>query len=173
MTSYHIPIALNRLPFIIEKHTHEDGVMHGKHLRVAEGIKDLTEPDDLILIWGAETGLHLLSGRDAPTRFFYQYPLALSRYARSSVFEEFLDDVKSGEPVLIVDTRNSRLPPLRASERDGWKMDGQPSAYVYSPDRFQPFFDFVEEKYEFMGEMEGYAIYRRTDSSPSSSTSLY
>lgn len=158
VTLYFVPIGMNRLPFIIEKYTNEDGIMHGKHIRVSELVRDATEPDDAILVWGAETGLYLLSERDAPTRFFYQYPLALRGYADSRIFDEFTSDVKEGRPALIIDTRNNQLPPLDSAERANWKIAGD--RYVYAPDGFRPFLDFVEEEYEFMEEIEGYAVYR-------------
>lgn len=159
VTLYFVPIGMNRLPFIIEKYTHEDGIMRGKHMRVSELVRDATEPDDAILVWGAETGLYLLSERDSPTRFFYQYPLALRGYADSRIFDEFTSDVKEGGPKLIIDTRNNRLPPLDNAERANWKIAG--NRYAYTPDRFRPFLDFVEEEYEFMEEIEGYAVYRK------------
>ncbi len=161
VTLYFVPIGMNRLPFIIEKYTHEDGIMRGKHMRVSELVRDATESDDAILVWGAETQLYLLSERDSPTRFFYQYPLALRDYADSRIFDEFTSDVKEGRPKLIIDTRNNRLPPLDNAERANWKIAG--NRYTYAPDRFRPFLDFVEEEYEFMEEIEGYAIYRKIE----------
>lgn len=158
---YFVPIGMNRLPFIIEKYTHEDGIMHGKHMRVSKLVREATEPNDTILVWGAESQLYLLSERDAPTRFFYQYPLVLSGYANPELFGEFISDVKDEAPALIVDTRNNRLPPLGSAERGDWEINTH--RYVYSPDRFQPFFDFVEEEYEFVEEIESYAIYKKIE----------
>ena len=56
------------------------------------------------------------------------------------------------------------MPPLDRAERENWKISGD--RYIYAPDRFRPFLDFVEEEYEFMEEAEGYAIYRRMERSP-------
>lgn len=161
---YYLTAQFNEVGPIVQKYTHQDGIMRGKHMRVSELVRDATEPGDTILVWGAETGLYLLSERDAPTRFFYQYPLALRGYADSRIFDEFTYDVKEGRPALIIDTRNNRLPPLDDAERANWKIAGD--RYVYAPDRFRPFLDFVEEEYEFMEEIEGYAIYQRVERSP-------
>ena len=161
VASYYIPVALNSFPVMIERLAREDGVMGGKHLRVAERIREETDLDDPILVWGAQSQLYLLSERDAPTRFFYQYPLALSGYANPELFGEFISDVKDEVPALIVDTRNDRLPPLDSAERGVWEINTH--RYVYSPDRFQPFFDFVEEEYEFVEEIESYAIYKKIE----------
>ena len=161
VTLYFVPIGMNRLPFIIEKYTHEDGIMRGKHLRVSELVREATEPDDTILVWGAETLVYILSERDSPTRFFYQYPLAQRGYADSRIFDEFTSDIRRGAPDLIIDTRNNWLPPLDRAEREDWKISDD--RYVYLPDRFSPFLDFVEEEYGLVDDIEGYAIYRKVE----------
>ena len=158
---YYLSAHFNEIGPAIQKYTYEDGIMRGKHMRVSELLRDATEPDDTILVWGAETQLHLLSERDSPTRFFYQYPLALPGYADSRIFDEFTSDVRRAAPALIIDTGNNRLPPLDRSEREDWKISND--RYVYLPDGFRPFLDFVEEEYEFMDDIEGYAIYRKIE----------
>ncbi|HEY3474470.1 MAG TPA: hypothetical protein VGK56_07650, partial [Anaerolineales bacterium] len=40
---------------------------------------------------------------EAPTRYVYQYPLAL--LGRRPMFEEYFNQILENEPVLIVDTR--------------------------------------------------------------------
>ena len=167
---YFIPIELNGIPSSIRRYTHDDGIMHGRHLQVAERIESETVPSDTILVWGAESKLYLLSGRDAPTRYFYQYPLILPGYSRPAIFDEFLSDVKAGNPEFIIDTRNSRLPPLNATELNSWEMDTH--RYVYSPDAFSSFLEFVDKEYEFIDEIEGYAIYRRVQRGTKSSSLL-
>ena len=159
---YCVPAKINDIAPLIEKYTHEDGVLHGKHLNVSQSIRELTGPEDLILVWGAEAQLHLFSRGDAPTRFFYQFPLATPGYADSEVFDEFISDVKSKRPALIIDTRNERLPPLDRIARDNWHISTD--RYVYQRDKFQPFLEFVEEEYVAIAEIEGYVIYKRADS---------
>ena len=80
--------------------------------RLAERIRGITKPNDCILVWGRGPGLYLLSDRNAPSRFFYQYPLIKPNYANQSLREEFVSDIKEKEPRLIIDMRNSRFPPL-------------------------------------------------------------
>jgi hypothetical protein len=62
-----------------------------------------TEEDDKVLLIGAESVVNFLARREAPTRYVYQYPLAL--LGRRPMFEEYFNDILSDKPVLIVDTR--------------------------------------------------------------------
>ena len=150
---------LTKIP---EKYTREGGVMHGNHLRVVDLIREETDPQDTILVYGGgETRLHLFSGRDAPTRFFYQYPLVTPGYARPEIFDEFIWDVQTGKPALIIDTQKGRIPPLDISAREEWKISSH--RYVYLPDEFRPFIEFVNNNYQLMTQLDGYTIYQRIE----------
>ena len=79
-----------------------------RDLRVAE----IVEHYSGILVWGTAPQLYLLTGRKAPTRFFYQYPLFKKGYWKESHIAEFFFDVTSTPPAVIVDGRNHSIPPL-------------------------------------------------------------
>ena len=67
-----------------------------------------TNEGDQVLFIGAESVVNFLARREAPTRYVYQYPLAL--LGRRPMFEEYFNQILESEPVLIVDTRGrSRL----------------------------------------------------------------
>jgi hypothetical protein len=140
-------------------------IMRGESSPIAEYVRDHTTPDDRILVWGAQTEIHLLSKRQSPTRFFYQYPLVTPNYANDSIVSEFLSAVKNHKPRIIIDTRNRHLPPLNSAERLAWQQGGERdgswarSLYSNSVTPFQPFFSFVDREYEFIKEIGGYAIY--------------
>lgn len=142
-------------------------IMRGDSSQVAEYVRDHTTPNDHILVWGAQAEIYLLSKRQSPTRFFYQYPLVTPNYANDSIFSEFLSDVKNHKPQIIIDTRNMHLPPLNSAERlawqSGWKPDRNWILGLYSNSLapFQPFFSFVEREYEFIEEVGGCAIYKK------------
>ncbi|HEX6035416.1 MAG TPA: hypothetical protein VFY83_13305, partial [Anaerolineales bacterium] len=52
---------------------------------------------------GAESVVNFLARRESPTRYVYQYPLAL--LGRRPMFEEYFNQILTNRPVLIVDTR--------------------------------------------------------------------
>jgi hypothetical protein len=62
-----------------------------------------TGQDDKVLIIGAESVINFLTRREAPTRYVYQYPLAL--LGRRPMFEEYFNQILQNDPVLIIDTR--------------------------------------------------------------------
>jgi hypothetical protein len=55
------------------------------------------------LIIGAESVINFLTRREAPTRYVYQYPLAL--LGRRPMFEEYFNQILQNDPLLIIDTR--------------------------------------------------------------------
>jgi hypothetical protein len=64
--------------------------------------KNTSEHDQVLLI-GAESVVNFLARRAAPTRYVYQYPLAL--LGRRSMFEEYFNQILKNKPTLIIDTR--------------------------------------------------------------------
>ena len=70
---------------------------------VIEYVSQNTIPGDQVLLIGAESAVNFLARREAPTRFVYQYPLAL--LGRRPMFEEYFDQILENDPVLIIDTR--------------------------------------------------------------------
>jgi hypothetical protein len=84
------------------------------------------EPDDCVLMWGAETSINFVTGRRAPSRFAYQYPLYRVGYQTVDMIREFLDDLKAQQPALIIDSSrtNCMIPPLDPSQREKWQSCG-------------------------------------------------
>jgi len=67
-----------------------------------------TQENDQVLLIGAESVVNFLARREAPTRYVYQYPLAL--LGRRPMFEEYFNEILANKPTLIIDTRGqSRL----------------------------------------------------------------
>ena len=153
---YEVPYGhLARLP---DKYGDLDSIAaSSRHDLVAKRVRQETDPDDLILVWGAETQIYSLSGRAAPTRFFYQYPLVKPSYANDTKRSEFMSDVIDGRPAMIIDTGNGRLAPLGREEREGWRPSDK--RYLHDPDAFQPFFDFLDTEYAVIDEVSGYTLY--------------
>jgi hypothetical protein len=62
-----------------------------------------TNENDQVLLIGAESVVNFLARREAPTRYVYQYPLAL--LGRRPMFEEYFNQILGSKPTLIIDTR--------------------------------------------------------------------
>jgi hypothetical protein len=70
---------------------------------VIEYVANHTNEGDQVLLIGAESVVNFLARRQAPTRYVYQYPLAL--LGRRPMFEEYFHQILTNKPVLIIDTR--------------------------------------------------------------------
>jgi hypothetical protein len=70
---------------------------------VIEYVTKNTKESDQILLIGAESVVNFLARREAPTRYVYQYPLAL--LGRRPMFEEYFNQILENKPTLIIDTR--------------------------------------------------------------------
>jgi 4-amino-4-deoxy-L-arabinose transferase-like glycosyltransferase len=86
------------------------GQIRSKDLSAVSYIMKYTDPDDFVLLWGAEASTNFLSRRRSPSRYVYLYPLYQSGYTNTKIVEEFLREIVQHKPSLIVDTHNSRTP---------------------------------------------------------------
>jgi hypothetical protein len=73
------------------------------YAQVIEYVSKNTNEGEQILLIGAESVVNFLARREAPTRYVYQYPLAL--LGRRPMFEEYFNQILENKPVLIIDTR--------------------------------------------------------------------
>ncbi len=73
-------------------------------------ILERTEPEDSILVWGAETMVNFFSKRPSPTRFVYQYPLYREEFTTEDLVLEFLDDLIENRPKLILNSGGKHEP---------------------------------------------------------------
>ena len=141
---------------IAGKYTRGNLFVEDPKARLARRIEGVTGPEDRILVWGKGARIHLLSERDAPSRFFYHHPLVKPNFTDQTIREEFFSAVKQEMPVLIVDSRFRWFAPLDSEERAGWKPHDR---YMHDLDDFKPFFEFVEANYVVVGVFAPYVVY--------------
>jgi hypothetical protein len=79
------------------------GLRENDKAPVIEYLLKNTGQDDKVLIIGAESVVNFMARREAPTRYVYQYPLAL--LGRRPMFEEYFKQILDDQPALIIDTR--------------------------------------------------------------------
>ena len=73
-------------------------------------IKSNTNLEDYVLIWGGESDINYFSQRASPTQFVYQYPLYEPKYVNEGMILDFLNDILTNRPRLILDTNNPSTP---------------------------------------------------------------
>jgi hypothetical protein len=85
-------------------------------------IRRHTRADEYVLLWGADVGVNWASERRSPSRFAYQIPLYQPGYQSPALVAEFLNDIETRPPVLIVDTASTYgLPPIHPADRREWR----------------------------------------------------
>ena len=72
--------------------------------RTVDYIVENTAPEDRVLVWGTQTVVNYLSGRESPTRFVHQKPLFRAGYASAALSAEFLEGIRTNPPRLIINT---------------------------------------------------------------------
>lgn len=67
-------------------------------------IQRTTNPEDTLLVLGAEAHVNFFANRKSPTRYVYQLPFWTPGYGSEEKVEEFLQDILQDPPKLIIDT---------------------------------------------------------------------
>lgn len=156
-------VSLSAATFLREVILHRQTNTNTRQQAVAY-IRNHTGEGDYILLWGAETALHYLTRRPAPSRFVYQYPLYTPGYQSPELAAEFLHDITLHKPALIIDTSpgNPFIPPLDAAQRQQWLAERENSARQwYQPLDMQELFTYLAANYEFQETLgsQGWAVY--------------
>lgn len=96
-------IALSQYGQIYYYPEYVSGVSSNSRANVVEYVLQNTDADDKVLIIGAESVVNFLARRESPTRYVYQFPLALT--GSRPMFEEYFNQILENDPLLIIDTR--------------------------------------------------------------------
>jgi len=80
-----------------------ESMQKNSRAQIIEYVINNTNANDKVLIIGAESVVNFLARREAPTRYVYQYPLALT--GSRPMFEEYFNQILENKPVFIIDTR--------------------------------------------------------------------
>ena len=75
-------------------------------LDTAQYITENSQPNESVLIWGAEPLVNFISGRQVPSRFVFLYHLFLNDEAAVDRTAIFLSDLREHQPLLIIDSLN-------------------------------------------------------------------
>ncbi len=123
-----------------------------------EAVEARSQPGSTVLVWGAETQILVLSGRQAPSRYAYLYPLLTRGYANEERVAEFAGDLWANPPALVIDTSatNGVIPPLNVDRQATWvSTDSQYAA----PPELQRVIDWLHANYELVDEVGAWELY--------------
>jgi hypothetical protein len=123
-----------------------------------EAVRQRSEGQSTILVWGAETQVLAMTGRQSPGRYAYLYPLLTVGYATSERVAEFADDLRSQPPALILDTSatNPVIPPLDPRRHASWTSPD--SQYAESAD-LRSVEDWIRSNYAWSESIGAWDLY--------------
>lgn len=125
--------------------------------RTASYVENHTDPGDLVLFWAASPGENFMSNRETPSAYLF-YPLYVHSEISQRMNEQFLKDIQSKRPALIVDIGDHEALSLAPEERAQQITDG--FAWEYPPENLNEFFQFVEENYYLDAKVGDKTVYR-------------
>jgi dolichyl-phosphate-mannose-protein mannosyltransferase len=125
--------------------------------RAAAYVQNHTRPDDLVLFWAAAPGENFMSRRESPSAYLF-YPLYVHSDISQRMNDQFLLDIITKHPILIVDIDDNESLSLNPEKRA--KQIAAGFAWEYPPDNLQEFFKFVEENYYLEATLGDRAVYR-------------
>jgi hypothetical protein len=123
----------------------------GRFRSAAAYVAANSRPMDTVLIWGSHAEVLFLSERRSPSRYVYQYAALSTRgYATPARVEEFLADLKSARPALILDASRESFvtPPLDLAGLRAWVS---PEAQYAPLPELEQVVQFIESAYERAG----------------------
>ena len=120
-------------------------------------IKDHTAPEDFVLLWGTKVNINFLANRAAPTRYAHQKPLFQPGYAGRAVSEEFLRDLQTRPPALIINTRQKTFPVFAGGPNGPCRPDVLPI-----PEGMDAVYEHICANYRLETTLtgEGWDVYR-------------
>jgi hypothetical protein len=126
---------------------------------VPDYVSTNTAAGERVLVWGGHASINFLSGREEPTPYFF-YPLFVDSPVTERMSAQFLRDLQSNPPALIVDPAAAigvaELVPLSVPDPLEWyEAHG-----VYAPPYLSQFFGFLEAHYMRETTVESMVIYR-------------
>ena len=154
---------------LLEKYVTKGIFAEDRESQIAARLKAWTDPSEYILVWSNGPRIYLVAERNAPSRYFYHFPLIQPHYTSQAMRKEFLTDLEENMPVLIVDADYRWFPSLARSEHENWRPNRR---HKHDLEDFEPLFNFIEANYVAIGKFLHYAIYALKSDSGAPPTSV-
>ncbi len=136
-----------------------------------DALRQNTQPDDTLLIWGNEPMVNVLSERRSPTRVFEQLPLFVPVNPREQApFVALANEINANRPAYVLDTSTGgdRVPPIDPDRRKIWQLNQQAGflpTVTLTPE-LQLVLDTVTQYYRPVAKYGTWILYARSDVQP-------
>lgn len=127
----------------------------------AKYLRENSQPQDLVLVWGGRLGLNVMARRSSPSAVLF-YPLLADSPLSAGLAERFYADLQAHPPALIVDTcavDQDLLPCLDpVTRREQEKAGG---LWPFLPENIRQVYAWFDENYLLEKRIQNYVLYRR------------
>jgi hypothetical protein len=119
-------------------------------LEVSDFVKNNSTEGEKIFVWGYESAVYFLAGRECASRFIYNVPLFES-YDLKHYRRYFLQDLAINEPEMILIVTGDAIPWVTGTTEDSY------GEFL----KFSEFRNYVEENYQLVGPIRNFMTYKR------------
>jgi hypothetical protein len=130
-----------------------------KNSRLADFIRQTTEFEDTVFVWGGEARVNFVTRRLSPTPYTLVTRLLMEHPMNEGISESVYNDIQNNKPALIIDMwRESpdyfpSLDPALREQQDTKRIVARFPAYMQ-------LLVYIREHYVFETRIEGYEVYR-------------
>lgn len=119
-------------------------------------ITEQTDPTDLVLVWGGQTGMLFMSERFSSTAYNF-YPLYANSRIGRELQQRYFDDLRHNQPRLILDAHihaPDALPPIDPVRRAGQRI-------IYPlAENYEAVLEYINAHYGLIYDEDGYQVYQ-------------
>jgi hypothetical protein len=119
-------------------------------------IAENTDPDDLILVWGGQTGLLFMANRHSSTAYNF-YPLYANSRLGRRIQQDYFEDLQRNKPKLIVDASIHAPDSLPSIDPDSRAV--QRLIYPIANNHAEVL-EYINAHYGLIYELDGYQVYQ-------------
>jgi hypothetical protein len=128
---------------------------------ISQYIQENTQPTDLVLTWYPDMGINFMAERTSPVKYVY-YPLFLGETLTSEIENEYISDLTSRRPALILDCSREvdAIPSLDVTTRKEQFATPGLRSKMYIPPSMAILNDFVKTNYFIETKIEKCIVFR-------------
>jgi hypothetical protein len=132
---------------------------------VAKYVRENTEPDERVLVWGFQPFINLMANRESSTGIL-SYPVLIESPYSDKLNDRFYQELVENKPLLIVDMvnpDNDTMPlidPVRREEEQAERLKR-----FNPPSNLDQVFDYIHSNYHVEAEINSVVIYRLNEES--------
>jgi len=141
----------NRSSAVLDWLHSKGDVSFGANVEMARWLRDNTDDDDTVFIWGFEPMVYDLAGRRFASRYIYNVPQRLEWPGSNAARAELMSDLHRNQPDVVLVTRGDVFTHVTGDRRDSFAM----------LDEFDELGHFLDVGYRFDGNIQDFMIYTR------------